>query len=60
MIKNQQAIALAFLSLAALVIQAELTSSGNNQAPAIYKIFHGPGRSMPIYGYRPEDVNLIL
>ena len=65
MIKNQQPKALAFLSLAALnlVIQAELTSSGNNQAPndagpVIYRIFHGPGRGMPLYGYRPEDVNL--
>ena len=63
MIKNQQAIALAFLSLAALVTQAKLTScSGNNPAPndagsAIYRIFHGPGRGMPLYGYRPEDVD---
>ena len=62
MIKNQRAIALAFLSLAALVTQAKLTSSGNNPAPndagsVIYRIFHGPGRGMPLYGYRPEDVD---
>ena len=63
MIKNQQAIALAFLSLVALVTQAELTSSGNNPAApndagsVIYRIFHGPGRGMPLYGYRPEDVD---